>query len=67
MNMLVEMTGYDAPFPIPGGLYPLVAAIALLAGTFLRGGVLGSLAREEKPFLWSDFFADCGRFFPGSS
>ena len=45
------------------GLYPLVAAIALITGTFLRGGVLGTLAREDEPFRWSDFFADCGRFF----
>lgn len=64
MNMLAEVASYDSTFSIPLGIYPLVAAIALVTGTFLRGGVLGTMAREGGPFRWSDFFADCGRFFP---
>ncbi len=44
-------------------VYLLAPFLFLLVGIFLRGGVLGALARGSRSFCWPDFFADCARFF----
>lgn len=63
LNVLLEAGGDAEAFPLPWPLYLLVPAISVLAGTFLRGGVLGALARTGARFNGTVFFADCARFF----
>lgn len=65
LDWLNELFYTGDGFSYPWLLLLLVPMSHLLVGTFLRGGTLGVLAQEDRPFRWPWFFSDCARFFGG--
>ncbi len=63
LDWLIEVPGSRDALSFPWPLYLLVPALFLLVGTFLRGGTLATLVWGAPPFRWTNFFADCARFF----
>jgi hypothetical protein len=63
LDWLLELEEGSQLADFPWLLYLLMPSIFLVITTFLRGGVLGSLAGEPDSFLWPEFFSNCARHF----
>jgi hypothetical protein len=63
LDLLVELSTSIDLANLPWLLYLTLPLLSAVLTTFLRGGVLGALAREPERFSWERFFGDCFRHF----